>query len=147
MFKQNNLSSFVFSRRTIRYAATSAVAVVVSFTTIALLYDTALVTNFSTATLLGNLTAMVPSYFMHRYWVWAKRGPSHLRKEVTPYVTTSALGIGFSMLAASLLHHAIITHHLSTSTTALLLASTNFMSFALLWFIKLAMFHKIFTRV
>jgi putative flippase GtrA len=40
--------------------------------------------------------ATFPSYYLNRTWTWAKRGKSHLRKEIIPFWTMSLFGIGFS---------------------------------------------------
>jgi putative flippase GtrA len=50
----------------------------------------------------------VPSFELHRRWVWKKKGRSRLMKEVVPYVTLAFVGLVLSTacvaLAVSLSH-------------------------------------------
>src|ERR1017187_3684027 len=88
-------------RKLLRYTTVSALTTMVSFSSIALLYGLSIITSVIWATVVGNLIAAFPAYYLNRTWTWGKRGPSHLTKEVLPFAGMSGLGIGVSVLGAS----------------------------------------------
>ena len=128
----------------IRYTSVSVVTTTVSFATIALVYGIGLTSSEVLATMTGNLVAAVPAYFLHRTWVWGKRGRSHLLREVTPFWAMVVLGIGVSTLGAMAVRHVVNQHHWSRPVDAALVASANVVSFAVFWVLKIALFNRIF---
>ena len=88
-----------FERKPVRYAAVSAIAIIISQATLAfgyglLRWDGKLAFR---AQLLAFVASSFPSYYLNRMWVWGKGGKSHFWKEVFPF-----WGIGFAQLLISL---------------------------------------------
>ena len=131
-------------RKLIRYTSVSAITTVVSFVTIALVYGAGLTSSEVAATMIGNLVAAAPAYFLHRTGVWGKRGRSHLLKEVMPFWTMVVLGIGVSTLGAMAVRHVVNQHQWSHLVDTALVSSANVVSFAVFWVLKIALFNRIF---
>ncbi len=104
-------------RKLLKFAATSAVSTVISGTLLVVIYGARLITSEVLATLVANLLAMLPAYHLVRRWACGKRGRSHWRREVAPYVGMSLLGTSFSLIGANIAHHLVHTHTGRTSST------------------------------
>lgn len=128
----------------IRYTSVSVVTTVVSFATIALVFGFNLTTNEVLATMTGNVVAAVPAYFLHRSWVWGKRGRSHLVREVLPFWVMVVLGIGVSTLGAMGVRHLVNQHDWSHLVDTALVSFANIVSFAVFWVLKIFLFNRIF---
>jgi putative flippase GtrA len=131
-------------KKLIRFTLVSAVSTVTSFASISLLYGLKIIPGILWATLVGNLIASLPAYNLNRRWTWGKRGRSHWRKEILPFWTMTALGIGVSQLGALFARHEVRTHHLSHLINTGLVAGANLASFAIFWVLKLIVFNRIF---
>ncbi len=116
----------------------------VSVLVITLIYGLKIVKSEVEATLLGNIVGAIPSYTLNRRWTWGKTGPSHLRKEVLPFVVMAVLGISFSMVGAAFAKHLVHTHHFSHLINTGIVDSANLASFAIFWILKLMVFNRIF---
>ena len=131
-------------RKLIRFTLVSVVTTTVSFVTISLLYGLKIVSGVMLATLIGNVVASLPAYHLNRRWTWGKRGKSHIRREVIPFWTMTALGIAFSQLGALWARHMVHTHHWSHLVNTALVAFTNLFAFAIFWVLKIMVFNRIF---
>jgi putative flippase GtrA len=131
-------------KKLIRYTLSSVITTAISFTTIVIVYGFHLITGIIAATLVGNIVAVVPSYYLSRAWAWGKRGRSHWLKEVVPYWAMSFAGIAFSLLGATYVKHVVHEHHLHHLMSTLLVALMNLASFAVFWVLKVLLFNKIF---
>ncbi|HUX05471.1 MAG TPA: GtrA family protein [Acidimicrobiales bacterium] len=131
-------------RKLIRYTSVSAITTIVSFVTIAFVYGVGLTSSEVAATMIGNLVAAAPAYFLHRTWVWGKRGRSHLLREVVPFWTMVVLGIGVSTLGAMGVRHLVNQHQWSHLVDTALVSSANVVSFGVFWILKIALFNRIF---
>ncbi|MGH9020706.1 MAG: GtrA family protein [Acidimicrobiales bacterium] len=131
-------------RKIIRFTSVSAVSTCVSFSSIAILYGFRIIPGVIWATIAGNLVATLPSYYLNRSWTWGKRGRSHLTKEIIPFWTMSALGIGVSILGATWARHEVHSHHWAHVVNTALVSGTNVLSFGLFWILKLMVFNRIF---
>lgn len=84
-------------RKPVRYAAVSAVAVLVTQTVL-------IVSNgvIGIAPAVSNVLAVsvgsIPSYLLNRYWVWGKRSRNRFWREVVPFWSMALLGLAFSTL-------------------------------------------------
>jgi putative flippase GtrA len=116
----------------------------VSVLVITLVYGLKIVKSEVEATLLGNIVGAIPSYTLNRRWTWGKTGPSHLRREVLPFVVMAVLGISFSMVGAAFAKHLVHTHHWSHLINTGIVDSANLASFAIFWVLKLVVFNRIF---
>lgn len=82
-----------------------------------------------------------PSYLANRSWVWGRRGPSSLTREVLPFWALSIAGLGASTVAVACV--ASITAHWSTSTRATALPLANLSVFAALWILQFAVLDRV----
>jgi putative flippase GtrA len=131
-------------RKLVRFTTVSGVSTIVSFSSISVLYGFHIIKGVLWATLAGNLIATLPSYYLNRSWTWGKHGRSHFTKEIVPFWTMSALGIGVSMLGATWARYEVHHHHWAHILNTFLVSGTNVVSFGLFWVLKLIVFNRIF---
>ncbi len=131
-------------RGLLRYTGVSVVSTLVSLSTIALVFGARWISSEVLATAFGNLAAAVPAYFLHRSWVWGKRGRSHLLKEVLPFWAMVVLGIIVSTVGALGVKALIDQHHWHHALATVLVTGANFVSFAVFWVLKILLFNRIF---
>lgn len=131
-------------KKLIRYTLSSVITTGVSLAVILITYGFQIVHGIIEATLIGNVVAIVPSYYLNRAWAWGKRGKSHFRREVVPYWVMAALGIAFSLLGATFTKHLVHTHHWGHLTDTVLVGGVNMLSFAIFWVLKMLVFNRIF---
>jgi len=116
-----------FERKPVRYSMVSVVAVGVSQV---VLITCSAVLDWSPAP--SNLTAVsigaIPSYILNRAWVWGKRGPSHLWREVVPFWAFALLGLALSTLLVYLAA--------MWNDSTLVVSAANLSAFGLLWVAK-----------
>jgi len=131
-------------KKLLRFTAASGITTCVSLSTILVVYGFHIISGIISATLFGNIVAILPSYFLTRMWAWGKRGRSHWRKEVVPYWLMSFAGIAFSLLGATWVKTFVHSHDLDHFINTLLVAGMNLVSFALFWVLKVLLFNRIF---
>ncbi len=131
-------------RKLIRFTAASGITTMVSLSTILTVYGFHIISGILSATLFGNVVAIVPSYYLTRMWAWGKRGRSHWRKEVLPYWLMSFAGIGFSLIGASWVKSFVHSHDLDHTVNTLLVGGMNLVSFGVFWVLKILLFNRIF---
>ena len=131
-------------KKLIRFASVSAISTVVSFTTISIVYGTQLVRGEITSTVVGNMVATIPSYYLNRTWTWGKKGRSHFRGEILPFWLMAALGTTFSIFGATLAGHMVSTHNWHHLVNTAIVAFANLVSFGIFWVLKLKVFNRIF---
>lgn len=71
-------------RRWWRYAVTSAVATLISESTLLVLYGTGML-DATVAAVMANLAGTFPSYAMSRYWIWPEGDRTHVTRQVVVY--------------------------------------------------------------
>ena len=133
-------------RKYVRYVLVSGMTTVFSLTLIAALYGTGAVGSVTGATLIGNVVAALPAYYLHRTWTWQQRGRSHWRREVLPFWITALISIGLSQFGAILTHTVVVTHHWSHLFNTAVVSGANLFFFAILWVAKFIIFGRIFRR-
>jgi putative flippase GtrA len=131
-------------RKVIRFTSVSAVSTVVSFSSISIFYGFHIIKGVIWATVAGNLVATLPSYYLNRSWTWGKHGRSHFMKEIVPFWTMSAIGIGVSVLGATWARYEVHHHHWAHILNTFIVSGTNVVSFGLFWVLKLIVFNRIF---
>jgi putative flippase GtrA len=131
-------------KKLIRFTAASGITTAVSLSTILIVYGFHIIPGILSATLFGNVVAILPSYYLTRVWAWGKRGKSHWRKEVLPYWMMSFAGIAFSLLGATWVKGIVHSHDLDHTVNTLLVAGMNLVSFAVFWVLKIFLFNRIF---
>lgn len=91
-------------RRQFRYSLTSAVGVVITQLLLLLFLHV-----LDMKPVVSNLTAVVitsiPAFLLSKYWVWAKGGKAHVRREVIPFWAFSVAGWALSTLAVVWIVH------------------------------------------
>ncbi len=124
--------------RLVRYAATSGMAFALSEVTLLILYGKHVV-GATTAALIANVVATVPSYLMSRYWIWKDAERSRVGRQVVLYWGTSAASILLTSLATGAIAHAIPKghqYHLAIVGFAFLVVNVVF------WLLKFVVYHK-----
>jgi putative flippase GtrA len=131
-------------KKLIRFASVSAISTVVSFTTISVVYGTKLVHGEITSTVVGNMVATIPSYYLNRSWTWGKKGRSHFRGEVLPFLLMAVLGTTFSIFGATLARGVVSSNDVHHLLNTAIVAFANLISFGIFWVLKLKVFNRIF---
>jgi len=131
-------------RKLIRYTAVSGISTVVSFFTLFIVFGVLKLWGEVASTVVANLVATVPSYYLNRTWAWGKTGRSHVRKEVIPFACMSLLGIAVSIVGASVARHIGKVHHFTHAEQTLIVLIANLASFGVFWIAKLLVFNKLF---
>ena len=131
-------------KKIIRFTSVSAISTVVSFSSISVLYGFHIIKGVIWATVVGNLIATLPSYYLNRSWTWGKRGRSHFLGEIVPFWAMSFLGIGVSMLGATWARQQVREHQWAHVVNTALVSFTNLFSFGLFWILKMMVFNRIF---
>lgn len=89
-----------------------------------------------TANVVSVCVGTVPAYFLSRYWVWEKRGKSHMMREVAPFWALAL--IGFALSTAAVWY---VDTHFRPSPLAVNL--TNLTAFGLVWLAKFFVLDRI----
>jgi len=132
-------------KRMIRYVAQSAITTAFSFSVLGLVFGVFRLWTEVPATIFANVVAIVPSYYLNRYWVWGKTGPSHLWKEIVPFWVASVVGIALSILTASEARQLGLTYfHNDHAARTGLVEAANLMAFGMLWILKFLVFNRLF---
>lgn len=130
----------------IRYSAVSVVSTAFSSGALALFYGVLHLWSEVPSTLVANVLAIAPSYYLNRRWAWGKGGRSHLVREVTPFWALSVAGILLSMFAAGAAHSFSVEHQLAHSTRTFLVLGVNIAAFGVLWVVKYLVFNRLFAE-
>jgi putative flippase GtrA len=131
-------------RKLIRYTAVSGISTICSFTVLFFWFGVFKIWTQVPSTIFANAVATIPSYYLNRTWAWGKSGRSHLMREVVPFWTMSALGIGVSIIGAKFAKVIAVHHHLPHWEATALLLIANVASFGVFWVLKLLLFNKLF---
>ena len=110
----------------LRYAAVSVVTVPLGMALFWLFLQTDLAPVV--ANLIAVTIATMPNYLLNRYWVWNKRGPNSVAREVAPFWAMAFLGLIMSTLFVW------VVGWFSDWSVAFLAA--NFVAFGLVWVLK-----------
>jgi putative flippase GtrA len=131
-------------KRMFRYATVSVISTVVSFSILGLLFGVFRLWSEVPDTVIANMVASVPAYYLNRSWSWGKTGRSHLWREVVPFWTMSIAGISLSILTAAYAHHLSNVYHLQHFGRTVLVEGANTGAFAILWVLKFLVFNRLF---
>jgi putative flippase GtrA len=84
--------------------------------------------SWTVANIVAVSLGALPSYFLNRIWVWGKRGPSHLTREILPFWGFAFAGLVLSTGAVSVA---------ANLTDVKIVANiANIVAFGLLWVVK-----------
>ncbi len=129
--------------KTLKYAAASAVSIIITQGLLILFYGILRRWSVTTSNIMATGIAAVPSYYMNRAWAWGKTGRSHFLKEVLPFWGLAFLGLGLSLLAVSYAHHLSVSMGLSHLSDVLFINVASLMAFGVLWVGKFVIFNKV----
>lgn len=129
-------------RKTLRFAAVSAIAILLSQGTNFFGYGI-LKLSTSNTQLLSFVVSTIPSYYLNRAWVWKKNGRSSMRREIIPFWTVSIVQLIVSLAyvawAQRFVEHATTSHPLRTLG---FLFNTLFI-YGVMWIGKFFYFNKV----
>jgi len=131
-------------RKIFRYTMVSVISTAVSFTVILLVYGVFNLWTEVPSTIVGNVVATFPSYWLNRQWAWGKGGRSHFLKEVVPFWVMAALGIAVAIVGAAVARRIGLHFHLSHKELTGVVLLANIISFAIFWVLKLLVFNRMF---
>jgi putative flippase GtrA len=131
-------------KRFVRYVSASVITTLISQGAVSAFYGFRLIPDAVWATLAGNIVGLIPAYQLNRRWTWGKRGKSHVRREITPFLGISLLGIAFSQLGAWWARNETKSHHWSHLANTGIVTGANVLCFAVFWVLKLFIFNRIF---
>jgi putative flippase GtrA len=132
------------AKRVFRYTMVSVVSTVVAFGALAIIFGVLHLAGPIVSTLVANVIAVVPNYYLNRKWVWGKSGRSHVMKEIVPFWAMSAIGIVVSIFGAAAARHIGIKHHLGHFEQTVVVLAANVLSFAVFWVLKFIVFNRLF---
>lgn len=132
------------AKRVFRYAMVSVISTVISFAVLALVFGVLRLWGEVVSTVVANVVATCPAYYLNRRWVWGKSGRSHLMKEIVPFWAMQTLGIVVSIGGAALARHYGTEHHLTHRTQTALVLLANLMSFGVFYVLKYLVFNRLF---
>jgi putative flippase GtrA len=132
------------ARQLFRYSMVSVVSTAVSFGVLAIVFGVLHLFGAIASTLVANVSATLPSYYLNRKWVWGKGGRSHLMKEIVPFWAMSAIGIAVSLVGAAIARHIGKVNHLSHLEQTAVVLAANVLSFAVFWVLKYMVFNRLF---
>jgi putative flippase GtrA len=122
-------------RRLCRYAATSAISTGVTLSLLGALVLTKTLTA-GWANAVATAVGTIPSFELNRRWVWAKRGPRSLAREILPFCTLSFGGLALSTLVVSLAARWSAEAGVGRGGIALVAQGANIATFGALWVVQ-----------
>lgn len=84
------------------------------------------------------VVAVIPAYFLSRYWVWQVSGPSKVKAEIVPFWVIAAIGFGVSTALAEWADRA--------SGDALMVSVASLAGYLIVWILKFVVLNVLFTR-
>ena len=133
--------------KVIRYTMVSVISALTSLVMLVLIFGVLRLWGEVVSTLVANVIAGVPSYYLNRRWVWGKGGRSHLWREVLPFWVMSITGIGFALVTSTLAHNFAVSHHLQHLARTVLVVGANIAAFGILWFLKFLILNRLFAEI
>ncbi len=85
----------------------------------------------------------VPTYYLHRRWVWEKKGRSSIRTEIAPFWAFVALGLVASTAAVAAVQ-ALWTNTFDGPLPALVTNLVNIGTFTVIWAVRFLWMDKAF---
>lgn len=82
------------------------------------------------------MVGTVPAYFLSRYWVWEKRGKSHLMREVLPFWIITLIGFALSTAAVWFVAS-------RWDPTPIVINLTNLAAFGVVWVAKFVILDQV----
>lgn len=126
-----------------RYVMGSVITTAVSFGVLTLAYG---VVGWSAvpSTVLANVVATIPGYWLNRTWTWGKAGRSDPWREVIPFWVLSLLGIAISMGTAAEAEQLARAHHLGHLVAIVAVDGANLAAWSIIFVGKYLIFERLF---
>jgi putative flippase GtrA len=134
-------------QKLIRYCLGSVVTTIISFAVLSVSYGVLHLWGAVADTVLANVVATVPGYWLNRTWTWGRTGRSDPWREVVPYWVLSLLGIGISMATAELAGSLARSHHLHALAATALVDGANLVAWSGVFVGKYLLFDRMFQSV
>lgn len=132
-------------RRLLRYGTVSIVSTVVTMSSLAaLVYTGALPAGW--ANIVATAAGTVPSFELNRRWVWGKRGQRSLLREIGPFCALTALGLGLSTVAVSVLTDWATKLGYGPAVQSAVADLANLMAFGSLWLVQFVILDRVLFR-
>jgi putative flippase GtrA len=131
----------------VRYTMVSVISALTGIVLLTFTYGILRLGSEVVCTLISNVLAGFPSYYLNRRWVWKKGGRSHIWRELLPFWVMSITGIGFAIYAATLAHNFADAHHLQHLARTVLVVGANIAAFGILWVLKFLILNRLFTEI
>jgi putative flippase GtrA len=129
-------------KRGIRYAAVSAVAIVVSLAVLGFCYGV-LHLSASASQTVAVIASTIPSYYLNRAWVWGRNGKSHLWKEIVPFWVISVGQYLISVVVINFGEEHVVAATDSKGLQTLGLQLISLFTYGVMWVAKFAIFNKV----
>jgi putative flippase GtrA len=134
-------------QKVFRYTMVSVISAVTGLLLLTIIFGVLKLWGEVVSTLVANILAGIPSYYLNRQWVWKKSGRSHIWKELLPFWVMSITGIGFALYMASLAHNFAVAHHLQHGARTVLVLAANVAAFGILWILKFLILNRLFAEI
>jgi putative flippase GtrA len=131
----------------IRYSMVSVISALTSLVILTIIFGVLRLWGEVVSTLVANILAGIPSYYLNRQWVWKKSGRSHIWRELLPFWVMSITGILFALFTASLARNFANTHHLEHLARTVLVVGANITAFGILWVLKFLILNRLFAEI
>ena len=130
--------------RLVRYASSSAITTVLALGLLLLFYRVVFdYHDAAWANVIATAITTIPSYYLNRAWAWGKTGRSHLWREVVPFWVIAFVSLALSTGAVWLASHEAVHITHSHSIKTVLILGANFLTYAILWVGKYAIFNSL----
>ena len=131
-------------RKLFRYTMVSAISTAVSFGVLFITFGLLRLWSEVPDTLVANVVAIGPSYYLNRNWAWGKSGRSHFLREIVPFWSMSIAGIVLSIFTSSEAKHFSDVHHFHHLGRTVIVLAANLAAFGVLWIVKFLIMNKLF---
>ncbi|MDA8400114.1 MAG: GtrA family protein [Actinomycetota bacterium] len=126
----------------IRYSITSVISTGVTLIVLSITYGVFKLWSAVVCSVVANMVATVPSYYLNRSWAWGKTGRSHLLKEVLPFWSLTVVGIVLSLVSVFLADrysYLVTSSHFGKS---ILVDAANLAAFGVVWVGKFMTYNR-----
>jgi len=127
-----------------RYFLGSVITTVISFVTLTILFGVVHRWGAVTCTVIANVVATIPAYWLNRTWTWGKTGRSDTWREVLPFWVASLAGIAISMVTAAMAADFAQVHHIHRFGQTVLVDGANLAAYGVLFIGKYLLFERLF---
>ncbi len=129
-------------RKTLRYAAVSVIAIVVSQIAIAVTYGGMHLSKTAAQTA-AVIVSTIPSYELNRRWVWGRNGKSSKSREIAPFWIISVVQFLLSLVAVNWLGGWMERQVSSHLHRTLALQSIVLLVYGVMWIGKFVFFNRV----